>query len=387
MKKGVLFICCICISQLLFGQKTIIKKYESEELQDIRELKIYLPKNYDKDSISNFPLTIVLDSDYLFDLYKGNAELFAYKDKAPGQIIVGIDISETRNKDVSFLKTNSKLTSDSNRFYRFIRDEMLIYIEANYKTSPFLTIVGDRLSANFITHFLQEKTPIFNAYICINPTLAPDINQQIQSYQLDRLQKEDNTFYFYSNSNQHIGNQKHKRITEFNTLMKSIGIKNFNVTYDYLEDSPGNVSAIGEAIPRALSRIFEIYSGISKEEFDTKVKNLSPLDAIAYLETKYLDIEFLFGTNLGIRESDILAIEKLVAKKENGDYLKVLGEMVLKLHPTSALGDYYMGRYYEEGKNYKKALEHYRIGYGKMDPSDPNADKYYENVERMLTKG
>ncbi len=57
--------------------------------------------------------------------------------------------------------------------------------------------------------------------------------------------------------------------------------------------------------------------------------------------------------------------------------------MIFKLFPTSPLGDYYMGRYYEAGKIYKRALKHYKIGYGKMDPTNPNADAYYENILRF----
>jgi len=34
----------------------------------------------------------------------------------------------------------------------------------------------------------------------------------------------------------------------------------------------------------------------------------------------------------------------------------------------------------------KKALKQYRLGYGKMDPQDPNADLFYQNVERLLNK-
>ena len=60
--------------------------------------------------------------------------------------------------------------------------------------------------------------------------------------------------------------------------------------------------------------------------------------------------------------------------------------MILNLYPLSQLGNYYLGLYYETGKQNRKALKQYRIGYGKMDPSDPNADRFYENVERMLRK-
>ena len=371
---------------LTFGQKTIFKKYNSEVLNDTRNLSIYLPKNYDKDSISNFPLAIVLDSHKLFDLYVGASNYYAELDQAPEQIIVGIDMKESRNKDAGYDMINGNLDNNSENFYRFIRDEMIPYIEASYKTSPFLTIVGESLTANYITHFLKEEYSIFNAYICLNPTLSNTIKNQIESYTLEELSSEDNTFYFYLSSNPFSNDKKKEKIKNFGEFIKSYEIDNFNVVFDELKSSPSSSSAIGEGIFRAFAKVFEIYSGITKTEYNEKVKNLSPPEAISYLEIKYLDIEFLFGTNLGIRKADVFAIEDIILDKEGGDYLDDFGKMILKLFPTSEMGHYYLGKYYESGKDFKRALQQYRLGYGKMNPRDPNADLFYQNVERLMNK-
>lgn len=385
-KFPLLLLLLFCVS--LFGQKKITKKYESEELQDIRTIQIHLPKGYERDSTTNYPLTIVLDSEYLYDLYVGNSKLFSHTDRAPKQIVVGIEMAETRLKDASIDETRkSSLTADSRSFLKFIKEELLPYIEGNYKTSPFLTIVGNGISANLLTHFLRDDTPIFNSYVCLNPTFSPDISTHMQSYNLSKLGTIDNTYYFYMNDSQFIGEDKKQQVSALNTYLQTLNIKNFNIKYDLTECSPSNISAIGEAIPRALNKIFEIYSGISKEEFETKIKDLSPLDAIAYLENKYIEIDYLFGANLGIREIDIIAIESIIIDKENGDHLKTYGEMILNLYPFSPLGHYYLGRYFESGQNWRRALQEYRLGYGKMDPADPNADKFYQNVQRMLKKG
>lgn len=379
-----LLLCCFSV----FGQKKITKKYESEELQDIRNIQIHLPKGYERDTVSNYPLTIVLDAEYLYDLYVGNSKLFSHTDRAPKQIVVGIEMAETRLKDAS-IDENRKgiLTADSRSFIKFIKEELLPYIEGNYRTSPYISIVGNGISANLITHFLRDETPIFNAFICLNPTFSADIATHMQSYDLNKIGTIDNTYYFYMNDGPYIVGDKKQNIQNLNNYLQTLKIKNFNIKYDVSESSPSNVSAIGEAIPRALNKIFEIYSGISKEEFETKVKDLSPLDAIAYLENKYIEIDYLFGSNLGIREIDIIAIESIIIEKENGDHLKTYGDMILNLYPFSPLGHYYLGRYYEAGQNWRRALQEYRLGYGKMDPSDPNADKFYKNVQRMLKKG
>jgi len=371
---------------LTFGQKTIYKKYNSEVLNDTRELSIYLPKSYDKDSISNFPLAIVLDGQKLFDIYVGASNYYAQLDNAPEQIVVGIDMKESRNKDAGYDIISGNLDNNSEKFYRFIRDEMIPYIEASYKTSPFITIVGESLTANYITHFLKEEYSIFNAYICLNPTLSNTIVNQIESYNLQELSSQDNTFYFYLSSNPFSNTEKKDKIKNFGKFIKSFEINNFNVVFDELANSPSSSSSIGEGIFRAFAKIFEIYSGITKTEFNEKVKNLSPPEAISYLEIKYLDIEFLFGANIGIRKADVFAIEDIIMDKEGGDYLDDFGKMILKLFPTSEMGHYYLGKYYETGKDFKRALQQYRLGYGKMNPRDPNADLFYQNIERLMNR-
>jgi predicted alpha/beta superfamily hydrolase len=371
---------------LTFGQETIYKEYSSEILNDTRDLSIYLPKGYNKDSISNFPLAIVLDGHKLFDLYVGASNYYAQLDHAPEQIVVGIDMKDSRNKDAGYDVNNGNLDNNSENFYRFIRDEMIPYIEATFKTSPFLTIVGESLTANYITHFLKEEYSIFNAYICLNPTLSNTINNQVESYRLQELSSEDNTFYFYLSSNPFSNTKKKDKIKNFGKFIKSFEIDNFNVVFDELTNSPSSSSSIGEGIFRAFAKIFEIYSGITKTEYNEKVKNLSPPEAISYLEIKYLDIEFLFGANIGIRKADVFAIEDIILDKEGGDYLDDFGKMILKLFPTSEMGHYYLGKYYESGKDFKRALQQYRLGYGKMNPRDPNADLFYQNVERLMNK-
>lgn len=381
IKKSLSFIFFIfCIS--IFSQNIIVKELESEIMETTRTLKIYIPDSYERDSIKNYPLAIVLDEEFMFDTYVGNSILFAKKDKAPKQIVVGISMEETRAKDVGFDLNSGVLINSSKNFYDFLRDEVLFYMESNYRTSPFVSFVGQGYSANLITHFLQENTAFINSFVCINPSFSDFIGSELQSYNLNKFTNEDNTFYLYINNSDAFSASKKTKISQIQTALSTLEIKNFNIINDnIITDSA--VSAISEAIPRAMTKIFEVYSAISKEEYEEKIKELSPIDAIAYLEDKYLEIEFLFGSSLGIREKDIYAIENIIIEKENGDRLFDFGKMILKRFPSSPLGEYYIGRYYETGKNFKKALKYYKIGYGKMDPADPNADNYYENILRL----
>ncbi|MGC6284980.1 MAG: alpha/beta hydrolase-fold protein [Polaribacter sp.] len=380
LKNAILIFLFTCSS--VFGQQILTTTIESDYLETSRDVRIYIPKSYELDSVKNYPLAIVFDAEFLFDIYVGNSVLFASKDKAPEQIVVGINMAETRKNDTYFNINTGKLNSKNRAFYEFIRDEVTFYMESNYRTSPFISLIGTGTSANLISQFLKEPKPVFNAYVCINPIFSDFIRKQMQDFALERYGNEDNTFYLYTNNSNTFSPKRQTLINQLQTFLGNYEIENFNIVNDYIT-TKSSISTIGEAIPRAITKVFELYSAISKDEFDNKIKNLSPGDAIAYLENKYIEIEFLFGSNLGIREQDVFTIESIIIDKENGDYLRDFGKMILKLFPSSPLGDYYIGRYYEEGKMIKKALKHYKIGYGKMDPSDPNADKFYENILRL----
>lgn len=366
------------------SQNIQYKNFNSNELGIERSIKIYIPPSYEIDSTKFYPLTIVLDAEYLFDVYVGNAILFANKEEAPEQIIVGINQNKynERYEDCSYLKENSFPTEQGEAFYRFIRSELFDYFEENYRVSPFKTIVGNTLTANFINYFLIEDYPGFNAYINVSPYYAMDMPTLIQS-KVKQL-KTENVYYYLSTTKQN-SEKRHAAITNTNSLLGALSNEKFKYKFDSFENS-SKTASIGQSISSALSFIFDLYSAISKEEFDTNIKNLSPPDAIAYLENKYVEIEYLFGSNLKIREQDIFAIESIILDKENGDYLKNFGEMINKLYEESPIGDYYIGRYYETGQKLKQALNYYKSGYMKLPEGDPNADAYYENVERVLAK-
>ena len=177
MKKNLLSILIILSSTILFSQNIETKKFNSEILQNDRYLKIYVPPSYTIETSKQYPLTIVLDAEYLFDMYVGNSILFASKDKAPEQIIVGVNqnYNGERYQDCSYQEGNSLPTPEGEAFYQFIKIELIDYLEENYRISPFKTIVGNTLTANFTNYFLIEQYATFNAFINISPYYALDI--------------------------------------------------------------------------------------------------------------------------------------------------------------------------------------------------------------------
>ena len=354
----------------------------SGELNNERTIKIYLPESYKQDSTRVYPLALVLDAEYLFDIYVANSKLFALKDKAPEQIVVGIYQNQRNERKTDCeVNANSMLTESSSKFYKFIKNELLNYIEDSYRISPFRTIVGNTITANFTNYFMVENENLFNAYININPSYSTDISELFRG----KIPSIDSNTYYYLNTGDYNGEQKDKAIETVYYVLKNFENENFKYKYDVFDGST-RISSIGQAISGSFSHIFNMYSSITKEEFDEHIAKLSPPEAIEYLEKKYVEIQYSFGANLKIRQRDIFAVESIILDKEEGDYLEEFGKMINRLYPESPIGDYYIGQYYETGNDYKRALKYYKNGYSKISGEDPNADGYFQNVERVLAK-
>lgn len=382
MKKfmAILFL----ISFLGQAQDNIIyKKFNSFNLNQERILKIYVPDSFEENNKNTYPVAVILDAEFLFDVYVANSKLFAARDKAPEQIVVGIfqNQNEERYADCDYSEDTGLPNQESSKFYGFIRDELLPYLDDNYPTSLFKTIMGNTLTANFINYFFLEETPVFNAYININPSFAAGLHEKLES----KSQSLITPYYYYLSGGDYNTEKRTASINDTHNLLKLSENPNFKYKFDDFSNS-SKTASIGQSVASAIGFTYRQFAAISKEEFDEQIADMEPGDAIEYLERKYVEIEYLYGSNVKIRESDIYKIEPIIIDKANGDYLEEFGKMIMRLYPETALGDYYIGLYYETGFEYKKALKHYKNGYAKIGSDNPNSDGYYANIERVLEK-
>jgi hypothetical protein len=361
----------------------IYKKFNSFNLNQERILKIYVPESFQEDDQNTYPVTVIFDGEFLFDVYVANTKLFASRDKAPEQIVVGIfqNQNEERYSDCDYSEDTGLPNQESSKFYGFVRDELLPYIDDNYPTSLFKTIMGNTLTANFTNYFFLESTPVFNAYININPSYATDMHEKLESQSQNLI----TPYYYYLSGGDFNTEKRTAGINNTNNLLKLSENPNFKYHYDDFSNS-SKTASIGQAIASGIGFTFRQFAAISQEEFEEEIAGMEPGDAIEYLERKYVEIEYLYGSNVKIRESDIYKIEPIIIDKSNGDYLEEFGKMIMRLYPETPLGDYYIGLYYETGFEYKKALKHYKNGYAKIGSDNENSDGYYANIERVLEK-
>ena len=66
---------------------TILSKYLNEK----RSIEIQLPRSYEANPDKKYPLMIVLDGDYMFNVVAGSVDYLSYWGDIPENLIVGIN--------------------------------------------------------------------------------------------------------------------------------------------------------------------------------------------------------------------------------------------------------------------------------------------------------
>lgn len=355
--KNLLYFYLLCLSIQFVSAQTKYENFPSVKLEQERQLKIQLPRNYDKNIEKTYPLFIVLDGDYMFEAVAGNVDYYSYWEDMPEAIVVGVNQADTRMDDSLYSDQNFLPVDSGADFFEFLGLELIPYLNEAYRTADFRAIVGHGETANFLNYYLFKDDPLFHAYIAISPDLAPEMETRITER---LLQFESQKFYYLATSTNDLRSVK-KGVEVLNTNLASIDNPKLEYAFDNFE-GPSHYSVVTHAIPKALESIFYIFQPISKQEYKEKILSFEESPVI-YLTEKYAMINELFGLEKKILINDFKAISSAIDKNETPEYYQELGKLARKHYPESLLGNYYIARYFEEMGEPKKAYKTYKSAY------------------------
>lgn len=338
------------------NSQAIYENFYSSKLDQERELKIQLPRNYDPDEDISYPLVLVLDGDYLFEPVAGNIDYQSYWDDMPGCIVVGINQADTRDIDLEYNDETYLPSQNGAPFFEFIGMELIPYLEGEYNLTPFRVVIGHDLSANFLSYYLFKEKPLFRGYVAISPEYAPETAKRL-SERLPGIT--DEMFYYLATSDADIKSLR-TEILEADNLLKTVNNDKVHYKFDDFKDA-NHYSMVGRAIPKALNEIFAMFKPINGKEYKEKVLTYSGTP-FEYLEKKYNDIEYFYGFKKPVIENDLRAIAAACQQKNDEESLEKLAKLAQKTYPDSMIGVYYLGLYYETAGKPKKALQRYQSG-------------------------
>jgi enterochelin esterase-like enzyme len=203
--------------------------FNSKILSEQRELLIHLPDSYEN-SDKSYPVIYVLDGNGHFKHATSAITYLKSQNFMPEAILIGITNKRgMRGRD---------LGNGSDKFWSYIKTEVVTFVEKNYRTSTHKTIFGHSMAGAFVVHKFIENKTWFNSYIAASPGMEMDIVKDYKEYfyQDDNILKElqGRSFYFSMAGIAAEGKENVQIVTELERLLKQKAPKTFNWSYQYL---------------------------------------------------------------------------------------------------------------------------------------------------------
>lgn len=374
IKYIILLLCCVSLQFQAFSQKEekiiIGTKYiiESKILKEKRTYIVNLPDSYNSEIKQNYPLVVLIDGGYYFNLFTGVIGEMTNNGQVPEMIIIGLSkvdrvkdytptnsiISLNGNKDENYLKTSGK----SKLFLDFIEKELLVEIDNKYRTNSFKIMVGQSFGGLLAATSYLSPISLFDGYIAIDPSFWWDNQYIVKEIDNFNIEKTANNYFYLSSADKyenfsgatHIFELNRNSHDSFYSKLMSKGISYSKIKIQYFEEENHNTSPL-----------LSIYNGLKfiyKDYFFMDIETKSINEIKAYYKKTYSG-KFLPP------ESMIRNVAFGHLRDKNGRALAIqLFKLNTLNYPKSSnvfdcLGEAYMilGNKKEALNNYKKAYE------------------------------
>ncbi len=250
-----------------------IKIIHSTILKEDRKIYVYTPINH----AEPLPVIYLMDGE-MISLVAGIVDFLSKANQLPPMIVVGIgnyeydrtrDLTTTHNllnMDGTTNSINFKTSGGGENFLKFIKDELMPFVEKNYNTSPNKIFFGHSLGGLISSYCLLNHPEMFNSYIAISPALWWDKESFFKNADLLFKNKRfKNKTIFFSDGNE--GFEFHKSVIKLQSLFQQKKITGLRYKYIAYPEETHN-SEVVKATQDGLNFVFENWK---PSKFDTTV--------------------------------------------------------------------------------------------------------------------
>ncbi|MBB6127410.1 alpha/beta hydrolase-fold protein [Mucilaginibacter lappiensis] len=340
------------------NDKTVV--LTSKFLGEKRTIWIHLPSDYSTTS-TTYPVLYLLDGGNHFKYVSEAVEYLAGYDRnrMPQMIVVAIlNVDRTRDfTPIHSLLFDGKVdttkmgkTGGGPKFLQFIKNELVPYVDKNYRTEPYRILSAHSLGGIFALYVKEAAPDLFQANILISPAIyggntkiLTDFAPFLQSHQQLRGKN------FIS-----IGNENRQKVDSLMLVLKTTAPTSFTWKFEQYPDE-NHFSVTYKSVYDGLRFIYsnwfiDYYSQIKMSMTDINAHFSKLSDEFGYTINPSEDLL----NNCGYQQLNLKNMDEAIG---------IFKENVQK-HPTSSnaydsLGEAYMrnGNKVLAIKNYKRSIE------------------------------
>lgn len=149
----------------------------SEVLGEERRLLIHLPTGYAQ-ATGGYPVLYLLDGETRFLHTVGTLDSLARDGHVPPMIVVGVtntdrtrDLTPVHPEPAEGEPDRVPTAGGADRFLAFLTDELVPWVEGEYRTVPQRMLFGHSLGGLFALHALVSRPEAFDGYVAVSPSV------------------------------------------------------------------------------------------------------------------------------------------------------------------------------------------------------------------------
>ena len=370
------------VEKIIIGTKY---KIESKILNQERTYIVNLPDSYESESSQAYPVIVLIDGGYYFNLFTGIIGEMSNNEQVPEMIIIGLlkvdrvkDYTPTNsiiglngNKDENYLKTSGA----SKLFLDFIEKELLVEIDNKFRTNSFKIMVGQSFGGLLAATSYLSPVSLFDGYIAIDPSFWWDHQYIVKEIDNINIGQVENNYFYLSSADKyenfsgatHIFELNRNSHDSFYSKLMSKGISYSKIRIQYFEEENHNTSAL-----------LSLYNGLKFIYKDYFIKDVQA-KSIDQIKAYYKNI---YGGKFLPPESIINNMAYGHLQNENSRELAIqFFKFNVANYPDSFNAYDGLGEAYLMINDKNKALENYEKSL-RLNPNNENAKKMIDKLKK-----
>ncbi len=232
-------------------------KIKSKVLGEELKLFVYLPEGYETSSKRCPVLYHFYEENliYYFHYSTGITRFLSRARMIPPMIVVAVQVDGMRDLTPSKTPDYGPRSGGSDNYIKFLKEELIPYIDKTYRTEPFRIIWGHSIVGTLCIYTLLSAPEVFNAYITSSPYFIYDRYEGFllknAAKFLKRRSKEENFLFITVGNESDLVPSIEQFIKILNT-MKPVGLK-----WEYhLEDKEDHTTNQALVLERGLKILY-----------------------------------------------------------------------------------------------------------------------------------
>jgi len=372
-----------CVQAQKEGDKIYLgelREIRSSILNEERAILVYTPIGYDRGQ-ERYPVLYLLDGISHFHHVTGLVDFMTSNRLIPKMIVVAIANTD-RMRDLTPTQDANRIFGDmptaggADHFLRFLEDEMIPYVDQNYRTHSYRILAGHSFGAMFGIYTLLTSPEVFNAYIAVSPICWWDDHFLARKAKfvfkdLPELQR----FLYIAVGDE--GNRMVNGVNRFVTILENRAPSGLEWEYHFMENED-HLSIPHRAIYDGLELLYKPW----KIDMEFLNKDMAEIKRhCQWLSEKY-------GYKIEIEEDVLNAMGYQALSQEDYEKAIEIFKLNAKMHPRSANAFDSLGEGYEADGQLEAAIKSYETAVKKgresNDPKLPIYRSHFENLKILL---